>query len=164
MKAPNDFIQDTCNRTEDFKDLCISVIDSDPREDLKLNSMDFLVIFINRTLQVIIDDHSYLLNQTLNEELDNRTRHIFMGCMTLYQMSKDSLRVLLNEELLKQPNADLNMKLQQIEGYLDLCQNDFEGFTPTPSTWTSRYDYVISLLILSFRMMNLIKCNYIRAC
>ena len=164
MEVANDFVHDTCNKTEELKDLCNSVIGSDPRDDLKSNLTSLLTIFINQTLRVVVDDHSYLYNQTLNGELDNRTLEVFKSCMNLYQMSKDSLQALLDVELLKNKNADLNMDLAQVDNFLDLCEVDFEGFTREPLTWKSRYDYVSSLLILSLRMTNLIKCNQIHYC
>ncbi|KAG6585821.1 hypothetical protein SDJN03_18554, partial [Cucurbita argyrosperma subsp. sororia] len=164
MKAGSDFTRATCDRTSELKDLCISVINSNPCEDLKSNLTGFLAIFINETLHVVIDDHSYLLNQTLNGQLDNRTLQVFRSCASQYQMSKDSLRVLLEDELLKQHNADLNMDLGQIDNYLALCEMEFEGFIEEPSAWKTRYDYVSSLLILSLQTTNLIKCNRIHVC
>lgn len=168
MKLRNyNFIQDTCNKTEELKDVCISVIDNNPHEDLKSTLKGILVIFVNENLRVIVEDRSYLLNQTaLNGEssLDNRTRQVFVNCVTQYQMSKDCLEVLLEEELLKKGNADLNMDLGQIDNYLALCEIDFEGFAEEPSAWKSRYEYVNSLLILSLRITNLIKCNHIHVC
>lgn len=163
-KVANNFIQETCNRTQELKDVCISVIHSNPHEDLKSNLTGLLALFINQTLHAVVDDHSYLLNQTQNAQLDDQTRQAFTSCVTQYQMSRDSLQVLLQEQLLSRQNTDLNMDLGQIDNYLALCEIDFEGFAAEPSAWKSRYHYVSSLLILSLRITNLIKCNQIHAC
>lgn len=164
IEAAYNFVRDTCNKSEELKDLCNSVIDSNPRQDLKSNLTGLLAIFVNQTLQAVIHDHSYLQSQIAHGHLDNLTQKVFISCMDQYQMSKDSLELILKEALVKQKSGDLNMDLGQIDNYLDLCEMDFEGFTPEPSAWKSRYDYVNSLLILSLRMTNLITCNHIHVC
>lgn len=162
----HNFIQHTCNKVEsDLKDLCISVVSSNPNDYLKSNLTGLLTIFVNQTLGVVIDDQLYLSNQTSNGQLDNRTQQIFTICMMQYQMSKDSLQAVLEEQLLKQQiSGDLDFDLTQIVNYLQLCEISFQGFVEEPSTWKSLYDYVSSLLDLSLEITNLIKCNHIQAC
>ncbi|CAK9308720.1 unnamed protein product [Citrullus colocynthis] len=161
----DNFIQDTCNKTKELKHLCIFLIFSNSHDDLKSNLTGLLTIFVNQTLLVVADDELYLSDQTLNGRLDNRTQQVFMNCMTQYQMSKDSLQGLLEEQLLKQRiSSDMDLDLTQVSNFLSLCEVSFEGFTDEPSTWKLRYDYVSSLINLSLRINNLIKCNHIDAC
>lgn len=160
----NDFVNLTCNRTIELKNLCLSHINSDPRDDLKTSLTGFLTIFVNHSITDINNDILFLKKELNSNKIGHDTKDMYIGCSDNYVMGLGDLQETL-QKLQKKGSVDVFYSLiTQTYDLLTGCMEDFEGISIIPPEWQSRYKASYALLDLSLSMINLIKCNSPQAC
>lgn len=151
----NDFVNDSCKKYKELSQICIDVIDSDPRQDLKSNLSGFLAIFINHSIANTNNNHLYLLEQIKRPELDNKTRQVFNKCLGHYEICRNILTSSL-EVLLRDHDVKLDRNMADAYALITECENEFTG-TPEPPSWSSRCLELFRLLKLSMMTANLLQ-------
>ena len=165
-RSSNDkFVRDTCNRFQydELYKLCFSVIDSDPREDLKSNLTGFLIILVNHTISNFNDNLVFLQKEIKAGKLDAETKLMYNKCSESFGMGYTDLQESMHI-LLTQPGTNVyELPTMSVAGHIGVCFDDFED-DPIPPEWQSRYNTSWDLVALTVETTNLITCNREASC
>ncbi|CAK9327212.1 unnamed protein product [Citrullus colocynthis] len=162
-EVSNTFINNTCNKFDDdeLMPVCFDVINSDPREDLKLDIRGLFAIFMNHSIANGTDNYSYLLQQLKRSDLDNKTRVCVEGYEVVVAILKSSL-----EQLFKNDNENKEMIGSMTTAFdaISTCEFDFEGYVTEPPVWEAPSLTLSRLLGVSIGFANLLDCNQVLPC
>ena len=159
----NDFVRHTCNRTHELKNLCLSQISSEPRNDLKSNLTGLLMIFVNQSISNFKNDISFLEKEINSNKISRDTKDMLEDCLQNFQIGSVNLRETMEILQTKTGYDAEQLPVGNVGNLAVECFDDFEG-TPVPPEWQSRYNASFALLKLSMAMINLITCNRDYAC
>ena len=159
------FVRDTCNRFQydELYKVCIPVIDSDPREDLKSNLTGFLIIFMNHTMSNFNDNIVFLQREIQSGKLNAETKLVYSTCLESFRMGYSDLEEAMHI-LLTQPGTNVyDLSTMMVDKHISTCIEDFED-DPIPPEWQSRYNTSWDLVALTVETTNLITCNREASC
>ena len=125
----NNFAHRTCNRIqyEQLYKICIPVVDSDPREDLKSNLTGLLIIFLNHSINNFNDNIGFLHREIKSGKLNGKTKMMYGKCLEAFEMGNSDLQESLHI-LLTQTSRDVyGLPLMIAGDHISLWVDDFEG-------------------------------------
>ena len=140
--------------------MCLSLVNSDPREDLKTNLTGLLTIFVNHSITDINNDILFLNHELASNNVSRDSKEIYLVCADNYVMGLSDLQETLEKLIKRRGSVDVFYSLMNhTYDLLTGCLDDFEGIYTIPREWQSRYEASYALLDLSLSIINLIKCN-----
>lgn len=162
-EASKELIEDVCRRTTEF-DICTSLLESDPRKELKTNPEGFVWILLDYVLTDSTNIHS-CIGDFLKNTTDNTIECLDM-CYNFYDYGIRSLQAAM--QLLYQEDGykygQMNLEVTNFHIQIHDCQDCFAERRVKDTMLLSMQNYLVRISVAALQIINIVECNDINGC
>ncbi|XP_010243259.1 PREDICTED: cell wall / vacuolar inhibitor of fructosidase 2-like [Nelumbo nucifera] len=123
-------IQTTCNQL-DYRDYCISLLESDPHSELKSDLNGFARIIMEVGLSNATNDYDYI-GELVKNTTDNATLSFLHTCSSLYEKTIAGYNSSFN--MLSDIKGNYVQLYQTLDSSIQNAQDCEDAFAPQPNT------------------------------